>query len=295
MPFAKLVKNKAYFKRFQTKFRRRREGKTDYYARRKMITQAKNKYNAKKYRMVVRITNKDVCCQVVYSRIEGDYVVESAYSHELPAYGIKAGFTNYAACYATGLLLARRVNKKFGIAELYEGVEEADGEMFYVEESEDGPRPFECCLDIGLTRATTGNRVFACLKGAVDGGISIPHNEKRLVGYDPEEKEMDAEVLRDHIFGKHIAEYMESLQEENEDAYQKQFAGYITHNISPDDIEEMYENAHKKIRENPDRKPKAEYKGGKPKKYNQTRLTLEERKAKVLAAKQAHLNEKNSA
>lgn len=29
----KVVKNKAYFKRFQVKYRRRREGKTDYYAR----------------------------------------------------------------------------------------------------------------------------------------------------------------------------------------------------------------------------------------------------------------------
>ena len=62
--FIKVVKNKAYFKRFQVKFRRRREGKTDYYARRRLVVQDKNKYNTPKYRMIVRFTNKDICCQV---------------------------------------------------------------------------------------------------------------------------------------------------------------------------------------------------------------------------------------
>ena len=63
-----MVKSKAYFKRFQVKFRRRREGKTDYYARKRLVVQAKNKYNTPKYRMVVRIYNKDICCQIVYAR-----------------------------------------------------------------------------------------------------------------------------------------------------------------------------------------------------------------------------------
>ena len=49
-PFVKLVKNKAYFKRFQVKFRRRREGKTDYFARKRLVVQDKNKYNTPKYR-----------------------------------------------------------------------------------------------------------------------------------------------------------------------------------------------------------------------------------------------------
>lgn len=64
--FIKVVKNKAYFKRFQVKFRRRREGKTDYFARRRLVVQDKNKYNTPKYRMIVRFTNKDICCQVTF-------------------------------------------------------------------------------------------------------------------------------------------------------------------------------------------------------------------------------------
>ena len=72
----KLVKNNAYFKRYQVKFRRRREGKTDYYARKRLVTQAKNKYNTPKYRVVARVTNKDVIAQLVYSTITGDKVFE---------------------------------------------------------------------------------------------------------------------------------------------------------------------------------------------------------------------------
>ena len=37
MAFVKVIKNKAYFMRFQTKFRRRRQGKTDYYARKRLV------------------------------------------------------------------------------------------------------------------------------------------------------------------------------------------------------------------------------------------------------------------
>jgi len=43
MGFVKIVKNKAYFKRFQVKFKRRRECKTDYAARKRLILQDKNK------------------------------------------------------------------------------------------------------------------------------------------------------------------------------------------------------------------------------------------------------------
>ena len=99
MGFVKVVKNKAYFKRYQAKFRRRREGKTDYYARKRLVIQDKNKYNTPKYRMIVRVTNRDIICQIAYARIEGDMIACAAYAHELPKYGVKVGLTNYAAVY----------------------------------------------------------------------------------------------------------------------------------------------------------------------------------------------------
>merc|ERR1712071_574338 len=79
----KVQKNKAYFKRFQPKFKRRQDGKTDYQARRGLCAQYKNKFNTPKYRLVVRTTNRDVIAQVVYSRMAGHIVICAAYSHEL--------------------------------------------------------------------------------------------------------------------------------------------------------------------------------------------------------------------
>ena len=171
----KVIKNKAYFKRFQVKFKRRREGKTDYYARKRLTHQDRNKYNTPKYRLIVRFTNKDIVCQIAYAKIEGDVIVTAAYSHELPKFGVKVGLTNYAAAYCTGLLVARRLLQKYKLNEHYEGQKEADGEEFYVEDVDDGPGAFRCYLDTGLNRTTTGARVFGALKGAVDGGLDIPH------------------------------------------------------------------------------------------------------------------------
>merc|ERR1719150_1816369 len=106
--------------------------------------------------MIVRTSNKDICCQIAYARVEGDRIVESAYSHELPKYGVKVGLTNYSAASCTGLLLARRVLQKFKLDTVYEGNSNIDGTMFYVEDQDDGPGAFRACLDVGLARTSTG-------------------------------------------------------------------------------------------------------------------------------------------
>ena len=58
MGHVKVLKTAAYHKRYQVKYRRRREGKTDYQARKRLVVQDKNKYNTPKYRLVVRRTNR---------------------------------------------------------------------------------------------------------------------------------------------------------------------------------------------------------------------------------------------
>jgi large subunit ribosomal protein L5e len=285
MAFIKVVKNKAYFKRYQVKLRRRREGKTDYYARKRLVTQAKNKYNSPKYRLVVRFTNTDVICQIAYARIEGDVIVASAYSHELPQYGVKVGLTNYAAAYCTGLLVARRILTKLGLADIYEGVTAPDGTLVLTEEQDDSPRPFKAFLDVGLKRTTTGAKVFAALKGASDGGIYIPHNEKRFPGYDNEAKTLDADTLRKYIYGGHVAEYMTYLQEEDEAKYKSHFSSFVAAGVEADSLEEMYTQAHAKIREQPviekEKKSVSKELIAKMKLYKKRKLTLKERKNKV--------------
>lgn len=292
MAFHKLVKNSAYYSRFQTKYKRRREGKTDYYARKRLITQAKNKYNSPKYRFVVRLTNTDVVAQVIYSKIEGDHVMTAAYGHELPKYGVKVGLTNYASAYAVGLLCARRLLKKLGLDDKYKGQTKVDGAMYTVEELADGPRPFTAFLDVGVNRTTTGSRIFGCLKGAVDGGLNIPHSERRFPGYDAESKKFDADVLRERIFGEHIANYMKLLQGENPDRYKIQFSRFIKAGVTADGVPEMYKKAHAAIRKDPTftkKQPKAVE--GKPKRYNAKRLTYDERKARAAQKKALYLKQ----
>lgn len=280
-----------FHSRYQTKFKRRRQGKTDYYARKRLITQAKNKYNAPKYRLVVRFTNKDIIMQLVTSEISGDKVFCAAYAHELKAYGIEHGLTNWAAAYATGLLIARRALKKLGLDEDFVGVEEADGEFTLTEaaETDDGERrPFKAFLDVGLARTSTGARVFGALKGASDGGILVPHSEKRFPGYDMETKELDADTLRNYIYGGHVAEYMETLADDDEERYRGQFVKYIEDDVEAESLEEMYQDAHKAIREDPfkkvegagPKKSKEEWKAISLK-YKNKRLTKAEKEANV--------------
>merc|ERR1711941_64544 len=107
------------------------------------------------------------------------------------------------------------------------------------------------------------------MKGAADGGIEIPHSEKRFPGYDAEEKEFTAEVNRNRIFGQHVAEYMRNLQEEDEEAYKK---------------------AHAAIRKDPEHKKPAAKKVAK-KRWTAKKLTHAERKAKVDKAKQDFLSQ----
>ncbi|KAG6752379.1 hypothetical protein POTOM_044604 [Populus tomentosa] len=306
MAYAKAQKSKAYSKRFQVKFKRRREGKTDYRARIRLINQDKNKYNTPKYRFVVRFvsfSNKDIVAQITSASITGDTVLASAYAHELPRYGLEVGLTNYAAAYCTGLLLARRVLKMLEMDEEYEGNVEATGEDFSVEPA-DTRRPFRALLDVGLVRTTTGNRVFGALKdihlvslnfivihGALDGGLDIPHSEKRFAGFGKDNKQLDAEVHRKYIYGGHVAAYMRTLMEDEPEKYQSHFSEYIKREIDADCMEALYKKVHAAIRADPTTKKSEKQPPKEHKRYNLKKLTYEERKEKLVE----RLNTFNSA
>ena len=126
--------------RYRVPYRRRREKKTDYAARRVMAT-------ADRLRFVVRITGKNILVQVVKSEIEGDYIVAQAHSNELKSYGWNASGKNVPAAYLIGVLAGKKAKAA--------GVEHA-------------------ILDMGLKRITAGNKVFAVVKGALDAGLDIP-------------------------------------------------------------------------------------------------------------------------
>lgn len=296
MPFVKVVKNTAYFKRYQVKYRRRREGKTDYRARKRLISQDKNKYSSPKYRLVVRFTNRHCICQIVYSEIVGDKVMAHANSAELPRYGLTAGLKNYAAAYCTGLLVARRLLKKLGLDEIYEGSITYDDEeeytpvvvktkankrTYYVDELDENKNPFHAILDVGIITTSTGSRVFGALKGATDGGLDIPHSEKRFPGYDRDAKKYDADVHKERIFGEHVAEYMRYLIDEDATKYKTHFKEYISAAIEPDDLEETYQKVHKSIREDPTAGKSEGYSGDKSKFKKTAKKSKEQRKEDI--------------
>ncbi len=124
--------------------RRRREGKTDYRKRLALV-------KSKKLRFVVRKSNNAVSCQVVEYGHAGDKTLAQASSFDLKKLGWTGPTGNIPAAYLTGMLCAKRVLDK---------------------------KVKEAILDIGLYRNTRGNRLFAALKGAVDGGLSIPHSKE---------------------------------------------------------------------------------------------------------------------
>ncbi len=133
--------------RYRVPWRRRREGKTNYYKRIKLILSGKPRF-------VVRKTNKYIIVQVSEARIEGDRTITVAHSRELAKlYGWKAGTKNTSAAYLTGFLA--------GLRALKVGVKEA-------------------VLDIGIVRPKKGSRTFSALKGGIDAGLSIPHSEEIL-------------------------------------------------------------------------------------------------------------------
>ncbi|MGA8378176.1 MAG: 50S ribosomal protein L18 [Methanoregula sp.] len=143
--------------RYLVAFRRRREGRTDYYQRTKLVV-------ADAPRMVVRRTNRHIIVQLVNAEMDGDKTIVSANSAELEKYGYTGATANTPAAYLTGMLFAAKAKKA--------GQNRA-------------------ILDIGLNRATPGARVFAALKGAVDAGLEIPYGEEII----PSEERLKGEHI----------------------------------------------------------------------------------------------------
>merc|ERR1712129_508607 len=197
---------------------------------------------------------------------------------------------------------ARRLLQKVGLDDVYEGNDEVDGNVvsttvgkttYYVDEVDEDKRPFRALLDVGCKTTSTGCRIFGALKGAADGGLDIPHSEKRFPGYDRDSKEYDADMHRERIFGGHVGEYMEYLEEEDNQKYQQQFATYIEAGHEADALEELYESVHEKIREDPKPSEKKDFTPDKSYK-RKAKISLEEYKAKIeekKAAKKAELEE----
>jgi len=132
--------------RFRVQFRRKRQGKTDYRHRLKLL-------RSNKLRLVVRVSLKHVSAQIIKFSPVGDVTLVSAHSKQLEKFGWKNGTSNLPSAYLVGLLCGYRAVKS--------GINEAT-------------------FDIGMNHPTKGSKIFAVLKGAVDAGLQIAHSEEIL-------------------------------------------------------------------------------------------------------------------
>jgi large subunit ribosomal protein L5e len=144
-----------------------------------------------------------------------------------------------------------------------QGQTNVNGEYYNVFDNYcDGRQPFKAVLDIGLVRTTTGNRVFGAMKGAVDGGLNIPHNTKRFPGASKgadKGETYDAEKHRSRIFGCHVDTYMKSLKTDSKEDFERQFSDWskCLTAAKVQTVEALYKKVHAEIRKNPTHTKKA--------------------------------------
>ncbi|HDT11444.1 MAG TPA: 50S ribosomal protein L18, partial [bacterium] len=150
---------------------------------------------------VVRRANKNMSCQIVIFDKKSDKTLVFASSAELANFGWSANAGNIPAAYLTGLLCAVRAKSQ--------GIKDA-------------------ISDIGFFESHHGSRVLSAVKGAVDGGLNVPHSDE---AFPPE----------DRMNGTHITNYAAELKKSDKDKYEKYFSAYIKAKIDPETIAKLFE------------------------------------------------------
>ena len=145
---------------YRVQFRRRREGRTDYKARKALIS-------SRLPRAVTRGSIRHMNVQIVEAYAKGDRVIASASSQELKNYGWKGACGNIPSAYLAGLLCGKRALQR---------------------------KVTKAVPDIGLHQPTKGARVFASVKGLLDAGLDIPHTGETL----PKESSLKGQHIEDY-------------------------------------------------------------------------------------------------
>ena len=188
-------------KRYTVPYRRKREMKTDYKKRVAYLKSGRN-------RLVIRKSLKNILGSIVAFDAKGDKIIASVSSKELSKMGWSFSNNNMSASYLTGYML--------GVKAAAKNVSDA-------------------ILDLGLQSTPKGGKLYAFLKGVLDGGITVPHDDTIL----PSEE---------RIKGAHIANYAKELKSKDEAAFKKQFSGYAKTSINPDNITSQFEELKNKIK-----------------------------------------------
>jgi len=166
----------------------RRNKKTNYHKRISLL-------KSRVPRLVVRISSKNITAQVVQYLPDGDKVLFATSTKSLEKMGWKGSNNSIPSAYLLGFLLASKVKKL----------------------------ATHVILDLGQRQSVTQSRIYAVVKGAVEGGLEIPVDEAML----PSE---------DRALGKHTDAYATKLAAEDKSAYETRFSGYIKRKLKPETL-----------------------------------------------------------
>lgn len=131
---------------FTVPFRRKRQGRTYYKKRFKIILSSK-------HRFVVRKSLKNIQASIIEYNAAGDKILITVNSNALSKIGWKGDNGNLPSAYLMGFIAGKKAMEK--------GVNEA-------------------IMDIGFNNSVKGSRLYAALAGAVDAGLKIPFNPEVL-------------------------------------------------------------------------------------------------------------------
>lgn len=179
-------------------YRRKRQSKTDYRKRLELLKSGLP-------RLIIRITSNDTLVQGIEYHPDGDRTIFLCNSRHLAKLGWAGCRKNMPAAYLTGLLCAKRFKDK-------------EGRRFI--------------LDIAKSKLNKGNKLYAALKGVLDGGLDVIHSE-------------DIVPSPERISGKHIAEYAKKIKDTEK--YSRQFSSYIKQGFLPEDMQKHFEEIKQKI------------------------------------------------
>ena len=166
----------------------KRKEKTDYKKRLSLL-------KSKKPRLVVRVTSRNIVAQLINYHADGDVTVVGTSTKELQKLGWKAARCNIPGAYLVGYLLAKKAKGKIT----------------------------EAVLDIGKQSSVKKSRIYAAVKGAIDGGLPIPADESMF----PSD---------DRLSGEHTKTYAAHLAETNKERYTAYFSGYLAQKMKPEDL-----------------------------------------------------------
>ena len=165
------------------------------------------------YRIVIRSSNTQIKLQIVETINNNDKPMCSANSSELRQFGVNIGLTNVPCAYLTAILLACKFKHKYNLINI-------------------SKLPFELMLDCGK-KLNTSNFVTAVLDGL---------RLQNMLPY------VEIEQSKMNMYkGELIYNYMINIRNKSIDEYKRQFSRYISLNITPNDIFDIYSNAEKYI------------------------------------------------